>query len=317
MSQTDTMIKLLSDVLLPDERLFCPIYATYTQLGEQYSAYFGLTETHLLVTVLSPSGKKSQSHARIPLSDIISMKVKRGALGLTNITLSIEGMSPITISAEGKVFRLKEQEENLPVFIQTLTSVVPNDTQEKRSVDGKKVRKQTIVSRLGFFLSFLAGAFILLLAIEIRKKEAGMDIENVFAYPATIALITLAIVSPAIIAAILNRFCFGEVVFTSTEQGMYMQNEFFRWREIRSIYYTPETFKSRNRSTPSIAVIKIKTDAGDDKQRNVEDFPAYALRLVKKQAPHVEIKRNTRAYFERTLIYIAPVVLFYVFSFFI
>ena len=106
MSQTDTMIKLLSDVLLPDEPLFCPIYATYTQLGEQYYAYFGLTETHLLVTVLSPSGKKSQSHARIPLSDIISMKVKRGILGLTNITLSIEGMSPITISAEGKVFRL-------------------------------------------------------------------------------------------------------------------------------------------------------------------------------------------------------------------
>lgn len=108
----ELMFQSLSDLLEKGETLESPIYGTLCQ-GRAYDfAYFGLTETTLLIAQLQGDSKVVRENGRVPLSSIQQVKVKKSLIPMMYILhINLDGGKTIKIKAAKKYMALTRRKK--------------------------------------------------------------------------------------------------------------------------------------------------------------------------------------------------------------
>jgi len=292
MTTKERMFKFLTDMLENNERLMYPIYGVLVQGGTRYFGYFGLTENYLLIALLSASGKDVTNTIRVPL-DINSVKIKKSIIlneHLIDITFN-EG-PPCQISALPRVLALDTQKENLGQFLSYLESKAPqNNIPDLRQVDGIKVRKQYFNIIIYIFLAMLLPIIPMIFIVECRIQN--ISIWNSWNLLWEYAKETLPIIAsftvPLLLLSLGNTFIFGKTIAVIEQEGLYLDNAFIRWEDIKKIEYTPT---SLSKVHPHSSYIKITVARANKQEYTMEisHFTLYGLRMLKKYLPKQAVR---------------------------
>ncbi len=283
----DFMMKSLTDMLEEGENLSCPFYGILNQGNSQFFGYFGLTQTHLLVALVSEFGNRITYTTRIPL-DIKSVKSKQTAiLKQYIIDISFNDGPPCRITASPKVLSIGSQKENLLDFIAVLDKNSSQSQQiELKDSDGDKIRYQyfNVVIYAGLFIAYMV---IVLLAAAALATKSFSFADIFIAIPLIITFL-----SPFIILSLLNRFLFGKIVCVICDEGLILENDIIPWNNIKKISFEPNsaflTRRSRNVKY-TCATVDVKTNESEEYSIDILHFPRYGLKRIKKQHPEIEI----------------------------
>ena len=164
------MMHSLSELLEPGESLMYPVYGVINQGNQQLFGFLGLTDTHLLVAIMSASGKKIVQSNRISL-EISSVKIKQTWI-FRQYVLDIKftnGMS-CKFTFSPRVLMIDTQKDNLPLFLNYVSSrAVHQQTTELKDVSGCKLRWQYFNVYIWTVFSFMPGIAIFMMAAESEK----------------------------------------------------------------------------------------------------------------------------------------------------
>ncbi len=282
----DLMIKSLTDLLEEGETLMHPIYGVLHTEATPYYGFFGFTDTHLLIALVS--GKKITHTKRVPL-DIKSINVKQSFLGESSIEINFRRGSPCKISAFKKVATIDVQKENLPLFLEFLfskedkTEKVKNDL---KKIDGKKIRWQYFSVIIYGMISLMMMLVVMFAILDIRADKFAWA--TIFG----VASMWLYMTSPFIVLSILNRFLFGKVLCVMNNRGVYFENDFIPWKNIKKVEYNPE-LSSKHKVKYSYASFTIAEGNSREYQLNISHFPLYGLRIIKNYNPDIKTQIPT------------------------
>ena len=281
------MFETLTELLEGDETLMHPIYGVLNQGSTQYYGYFGLTEDHLLIALLSGTGKQIVYATRVSL-DIQSLRVKQTAVFKQYvIDIRFKEGAPCRITASPKVLNINTQKENLPAFLTRLYALAPKTQQpDLKQLPGEKIRAQYFNYWIGFFLSFVPAIPIMISVMEWKKSGELPVAELLSAFwetlPVTVAIFGIFLV-PFLLLSLLNRVCFGRVICVLDDKGLHIDSGVLPWEDIKSISFQT-AMHSRVRYRPSCATLCVKNYTVE-----IAHFPFYALRRIKKHCPEVKI----------------------------
>ena len=288
----DFMIKSLTDLLEEGETLGCPFYGILNQGNSQFFGYFGLTQTHLLIALVSEFGNQITYTTRIPL-DIKSVKSKQTAiLKQYVIDISFNDGPPCRITASPKVLSIGSQKENLLDFIAVLDRISSQNQQIMlKDSDGEKIRRQylNVVIYTGLFIAYMV--VVLLAAVALATRSFSFA-DTLVAIPLTIMFL-----SPFIVLSLLNRFLFGKIVCVICDDGILLENNIIAWENIKKISLEPNTafLTSRSRNIKyTCATVDIKSNKSDEYSIDILHFPQYGLKKIKKLHPEIEIDWGTK-----------------------
>lgn len=126
----EQMIPALSALLEKGETLQAPIYGTLFRKRNHDFAYFGLTDTALLIALLQGDSKNVYENSRISWCRIQRAKVRKSWIPFMYvIRIELTDGATIKIRAAKKVYGFATQEENLKAFLAKLQEY---ETKNKR-----------------------------------------------------------------------------------------------------------------------------------------------------------------------------------------
>lgn len=285
------MMHSLSELLEPGESLMYPVYGVINQGNQQLFGFLGLTDTHLLVAIMSASGKKIVQSNRISL-EISSVKIKQTWI-FRQCVLDIKftnGMS-CKFTFSPRVLMIDTQKDNLPLFLNYVSSrAVHQQTTELKDVSGCKLRWQYFNVYIWTVFSFMPGIAIFMMAAESEKGT--LDFWGVLEMVLLSISIWFALMSPFILLSLLNRFCFGKIVGVITETGLVLENDVIPWSDIDAILYCPRVLGRTTAYKMSYTYAKVYTK-GTAKAEYITEvlhFPLYGVKKIKKQHPEITIR---------------------------
>ncbi len=299
MTYKDLMVKSLTDLLEDGETLMHPIYGILNQGNIQFYGYFGFTQTHLLIALVS--GKQITYTTRIPL-DIKSIRIKQTAVFKQFvIDIAFNDGAPCNITASPKVLMIDSQKDNLPQFLNYLKSKSPkNQETELKDLNGKKIRWQYFNTFIYAMLAFFPMPLVMIIVMGL--KENNLDLaEMIEAIPMALIIWGVFLV-PFIILSLLNRFLFGEIVGIVRDDGLLLENNFITWKQIQKITFNP-SISSRFKASYTYASLLIKSDTETEYAIDIMHFPMYGLRKIKKYNPEIKIELGKNGLF--TILFIA------------
>ena len=307
------MIKSLSDLLIGDETLKYPIYGILEQAENTYYGFFGLTDDFLLVALVQ--GKEITYTTRIPL-DIKTVRVKKSLILKENkIDISFNIGSPCRIVAFGKVLTIDSQKENLPLFLEYLTSKSTQKEHVKiKEINGEKIRWQYFNAFIYFLLSYVPTPIII--EIFMGLKEGNFVFHKIISVLPFFA-VWLIILFPLVVLSLVNRFLFGKIVCAVNETGIYCDYGFISHHDIQRLTYNPKIIaRTRTRLEYSYVIVSVKTQE-QEYDINIIHFPIYGLRKVKKYNPQIEIKIGKGGLFLIGFLALMPSILAILLSLFL
>ncbi len=293
MTYKELMFESLNQMTAGSEELYCPIYGILNEANLQHYAFFGFTQTHLLIAIVS--GKTIIDTMRIAL-DIKSVKIKRTAVFREYvIDIVFESGWSCNITAAPKIMMIDTQKQNIHKFLDYLKSKAQKvNSKELKDYEGKKIRWQyfnTFIYMLFFFCSSIPP----MLSV-VTLKDSGFDfaaaIETFFECFMYL-FVLFGILSPFIILSVLNRFLFGEIVAVANFDGLILQNRQLTWKSIKRVVYNPD-FPSKHKTTYTYATLHIDEGEGEYTV-DVLHFPIYGIRQIKKYNPSVKIQLSKGA----------------------
>jgi len=120
MAEDKLMMQSLSALLEEGETLKHPVYGSLRQARKSWFGYFGLTDSHLLISLLEGNTQKVFWTTRI-LLDVKEVTVqKRKLLSQLDVRIEFNDGMHCSIHLAEKVYGIKGQTENLENFLQTL-----------------------------------------------------------------------------------------------------------------------------------------------------------------------------------------------------
>ena len=302
------MINSLTDMLEEGETLTHPIYGVLNTASAPYYAFFGLTETHLLIALVT--GKKITFTKRIPL-DIRSVNVKQTFLGEYNIEINFKHGSPCKISAFKKVATIDVQKENLPLFLDLLSS--KEDKTEKvnndlKNIDGKKIRWQYFNVPIYGIIAIMMMMVTMFTIHDIR--DGSFYLSNIF----DTIIQGLYMASPFIVLSVLNRFLFGKVLCVMNDRGIYLKNEFIEWKKIKKVVYKPE-LSSKREIKYTYASFTVAENS-KEYELHISHFPLYGLRIIKNYNPSIKVQIPTENKLFIAIMMLIPPIIAFIITFF-
>lgn len=305
MTYKDLMIKSLTDLLEDGETLMHPIYGILNQGNIQFYGYFGFTQTHLLIALVS--GKQITYTTRIPL-DIKSTRIKQTAVFKQFvIDIAFKDGAPCNITASPKVLMIDSQTDNLPQFLNYLKSKSPkNQETELKDSKGKKIRRQYFNTFILCNASFFPMPLVMIIVMGLR--ENNLDLAEMIQAIPTVLIIWGAFLAPFIILSLLNRFLFGKIVGVVRDDGLLLENNFIPWKQIQKITFNP-SISSRFNASYTYASLLIKSDTETEYTIDMIHFPIYGLKRIKKCKPEIKIEWGKDGFFTILFIALMPTLL--------
>ena len=247
MTAKERMIYALSDMLRNGEKLMHPIYGLLVQDGMQYYGYFGFTEKFLLIALIS--GKTVTDTIRVPL-DINYVKIKKNIfLNEHVIDISFNEGAPCRITTFPKVLAIDSQKENLPQFLSYLKSKTPNkNIPDLNKIDGTRIRKQYFNFILYAFLATLLPIIPMIFILECEKQNISIwNSWHLLWNVTTEALPTIiAFILPLFLLSVCSKFIFGKTIAVVEQKGLYLDNVFIQWEDIKAVEYNAMHFSRFN-----------------------------------------------------------------------
>jgi len=260
------------------------------QGGRQYYGYFGFTENFLLIALVS--GKNITDTIRVPL-DISSVKIKENLfLHEHVIDIAFNEGAPCRITAFPKILAIDTQKENFPRFLSYLKSKTPNKKiPDLTWINGTKIRKQYFHFLLYTFLAVLLPIIPMIFILECEKQNISIWsswqlLGNIIAE----ALPTMiAFIFPWFLLSVCSKFIFGKTIAVVEQKGLYLENVFIPWQDIKAVEYTATRFSKHNFRA---AYITITVAPARKREYNVEvsHFTLYGLKKLKKHLPKQTVR---------------------------
>lgn len=290
MTAKERMIQSLSDMLKNGEKLIHPIFGLLVQGGRQYHGYFGFTKDFLLIALIS--GKTVTNTIRIPL-DISFVRIQKNIfLNEHVIDISFNEGAPCRITAFPKALAIDTQKENLSHFLSYLKSKAPSENiPDLRRMNGIKIRKQYFNFFLYMLLSYLLPIIPLIFVLECKKQSISIWnswdlLWNIVAE----ALPTIAItILPLLLLSVCSKFIFGKIIAVVEQKGLYLDNAFIPWEDIKTIEYAT-THCSKFNFYPAHITITIVPARKRKYSVEVSGFTLYGLRKLKKHLPKQAVR---------------------------
>lgn len=285
MTAKERMVQALTDMLENGETLMHPIYGLLVQGERQYYGYFGFTEKFLLIALIS--GKSVTDTIRVPL-DINSVKIKKNIfLNEHVIDISFNEGAPCRITAFPKVLAIDSQKDNLPQFVSYLKSKTPNkNVPDLSQINGTKIRRQYFNFVLYAFLATLLPIIPMIFILECEKQNISVwNSWNLLWNITTEALPTItAFILPLFILSVCSKFIFGKTIAVVEQKGLYLDNTFIPWEEIKAVEYNATHF-SRFNFRAAYITITVSPSRKRDYIVEVSNFTLYGLRKLKTHLP--------------------------------
>ena len=290
MTAKERMIQALTDMLENGETLMHPIYGLLVQGGRQYYGYFGFTEKVLLIALVS--GKTVTDTIRVPL-DINAVKVKKNIfLNEHVIDISFNEGAPCRITAFPKVLAIDSQKENLPKFLSYLKSKTPSkNLPDLNQINGTRIRKQYFNFILYVFLATLLPIIPMIFILKCEKQNISVwNSWHLLWNTITEALPTIAaFILPLFLLSVCSKFIFGKTIAVVEQKGLYLDNAFIPWEDIKSVEYNATHF-SRFHFRAAYITITVSPARKREYVVEVSNFTLYGLRKLKKQLPKQTVR---------------------------
>lgn len=290
MTAKERMIQALTDMLENGEILMHPIYGLLVQDGRQYYGYFGFTEDFLLIALVS--GKTVTDTIRVPL-DVNSVKIKKNIfLNEHVIDINFNEGAPCRITAFPKVLAIDSQKENLPRFLSYLKSKTPNkNVPDLNQINGIKIRKQYFNFILYAFLAILLPIIPMIFILECEKQNISVwNSWNLLWNITAEALPTIvAFILPLFLLSVGSKFIFGKTIAVIEQKGLYLDNVFILWEDIKAVEYNATHF-SRVNFRAAYITITVAPARKREFSVEVSSFPLYGLRKLKKLLPQRTVR---------------------------
>ncbi|MBR2464093.1 MAG: hypothetical protein IKB41_01490 [Clostridia bacterium] len=290
MTAKERMIQALTDMLKNGETLMHPIYGLLVQGGRQYYGYFGFTEKVLLIALVS--GKTVTDTIRVPL-DINAVKIKKNIfLNEHVIDISFNEGAPCRITAFPKVLAIDSQKENLPKFLSYLKSKSPNkNVPDLNHIDGTKIRRQYFNFILYVFLATLPPIIPMIFILECEKQNISIwNSWHLLWNITTEALPTIAaFILPLFLLSVCSKFIFGKTIAVVEQKGLYLDNTFIPWEDIKAVEYNATHFSRFNFRAAHIT-ITVAPARKREYVVEVSNFTLYGLRKLKKHLPNQTVR---------------------------
>ena len=290
MTAKERMIQALTDMLENGETLMHPIYGLLVQGGRQYYGYFGFTEKVLLIALVS--GKIVTDTIRVPL-DINSVKIKKNIfLNEHVIDISFNEGAPCRITAFPKVLAIDSQKENLPKFLSYLKSTTLNkNVPDLSQINGTKIRRQYFNFILYVFLATLLPIIPMIFILECEKQNISIwNSWHLLWNTTTEALPTIvSFILPLFLLSVCSKFIFGKTIAVVEQKGLYLDNTFIPWEDIKSVEYNATHF-SRFNFRSAYITITVAPVRKREYVVEVSNFTLYGLRKLKKHLPNQTVR---------------------------
>ena len=289
MTAKERMIQALSDMLENGENLMHPIFGLLVQGGRQYYGYFGFAENFLLIALVS--GKTVTDTIRVPL-DVNSVKIKKKFLNEHVIDISFNEGAPCRITAFPKVLAIDSQKENLSQFLSYLKSKTPNkNIPDLNQIDGTRIRKQYFNFILYAFLATLLPIIPMIFILECEKQNISIwNSWHLLWNVTTEALPTIiAFILPLFLLSVCSKFIFGKTIAVVEQNGLYLDNVFIPWEDIKAVEYNTTHFSRFNFRAAYITITVAPAKKGEYRVE-VTSFTLYGLRKLKKHLPHQTVR---------------------------
>ena len=290
MTPKERMIQALTDMLENGETLMHPIYGLLVQGGRQYYGYFGFTEKVLLIALVS--GKTVTDTIRVPL-DINSVKIKKNIfLNEHVIDISFNEGAPCRITAFPKVLAIDSQKENLPKFLSYLKSKTLNkNVPDLSQINGTKIRRQYFNFILYVFLATLLPIIPMIFILECEKQNVSVWTSwHLLWNTTTEALPTIvSFILPLFLLSVCSKFIFGKTIAVVEQKGLYLDNTFIPWEDIKSVEYNATHF-SRFNFRAAYITITVAPVRKREYVVEVSNFTLYGLRKLKKHLPNQTVR---------------------------
>lgn len=312
MTYKDLMLKSLTDLLKNGETLMYPIYGVLHQGNSTHHGYFGFTQNHFLMVLIS--GKVITYTARIPL-DIKSIQITKTLVFRRYvIDIAFHNGAPCRITASSKVLAIDSQKENLPCFLDHLKSRSPkNHMITLKDITGVKIRWQYFNLFICALLAFFP--VIIVMIVVNGVKENNFSFSDILEVIPTGLMIWGMLLAPFIDLSLLNRFLFGKIIGVVTDEGLYLENNFILWKDIKKIVYTPE-ISGRSSAAFTFATIFVDPPCKPAYTLDILHFPIYGLRKIKKLYPEIEIRFERYSLFLILFIALLAIIIMIVFALF-
>ena len=290
MTAKERMIQALTDMLENGETLMHPIYGLLVQGGRQYYGYFGFTEDFLLIALVS--GKTVTDTIRVPL-DINSVKIKKNIfLNEHVIDISFNEGAPCRITAFPKVLAIDSQKENFPKFLSYLKSKTPNkNVPDLSQINGTKIRRQYFNFILYVFLATLLPIIPMIFILECEKQNVSVWTSwHLLWNTTTEALPTIAaFILPLFLLSVCSKFIFGKTIAVVEQKGLYLDNTFIPWEDIKAVEYNATHF-SRFNFRAAYITITVAPARKREYVVEVSNFTLYGLGKLKKHLPNQTVR---------------------------
>lgn len=158
-------------------------------------------------------------------------------------------------------------------------------------IKGTKIRKQCFNFILYAFLSMLLPVIPMIFILECEKQNVSIWNSWHLFWNITIeALPTiLAFMLPLFLLSACSKFFFGKIIAVVEQNGLYLENVFIPWEDIKEVKYNVTRFSKSNFRA---AYITITVAAARKREYSVEvtSFTLYGLRKLKKYLPHQAVR---------------------------
>lgn len=290
MTAKEHMLQALTGMLAKGEALMHPICGLLMQGGEQRHAYFGLTKKYLLIALLS--GTTVTHTIRVPL-DIRSVKIKEKIfLHEHIIDINFNEGAPCRISASPISTLIDCQRENLAQFLVFLKSKTPDNAMpDLKQIKGTRVRAQyfnyMLYALIVTFIPMIPMTFIL----ECKKQGVSMWDSGHLLWSTVCEMLpaVASFIVPLLLLSLGSKFLFGETIAVLAQDGMYLENHFIPWKNIKAVVYTP-TSPSRRHFRYAHVTVTVIPDKKRKYDIDVFHFTLYGLRKLKKYLPEQSVR---------------------------
>lgn len=267
-----------------------PICGLLVQGGNQYHGYFGFTKNFLLIALIS--GTTVTNTIRVPL-DISSIKIKEKIfLHEHIIDINFNEGAPCRISASPISTLIDCQRENLTQFLSFLKSKASDKSMpDLKQIRGTRIRKQYFNFILYAFIVTLIPMIPMLFILECKKQSISMwDSGHLLWNTVCESLPTVAaFILPLLLLSVCSKFLFGETIAVLAHDGMYLDNHFIPWEDIKAVVYTP-TCASRFNFRYAYITMTVAPAGKRKFDIEVSNFTLYGLRELKKHLPRQTVR---------------------------
>lgn len=311
MNYKDLMLQSLTALLEKGEVLLHPIYGILNQADGQYYGFFGLTQSHLLIALTS--GKAITYTTRVPL-DLHSVRIRKTRiLRQSIIEIRFNEGAPCRITAAPRVATIDLQKENLPAFLEALKSHarVPCAPPMKE-IKGERIRWQYFNAPIYLWLTIMLMTCSVTLIAALKSPE----LDSIYLVDTCFEMLR-ALLFPLplpLLLSLFNRFFFGKVIGVMTDEGIWLDEIFYPWHDIQRVAYTPEV-STRRRLRYTYATFYIQRAGGNEFFVNIEHFPRYGLKRIKKYRPEIPTGFSKSGKFTLWILILIPIIATIIISF--